>query len=422
MNHTKIAFHLALGAWALLWIGTSAFHAQPISPETLEAVAAALPQEATCRLTGCTFRYGGTAKRPGMIAFEGVAHNRTLAPVEVLIQVGFKEGYNARRNRDLWFVRGTQTTTLEPGGEGFSYRISVPGPPSLNQSIERGFLVPLAELQEAATGFLLDATIPASFAQGRPIPEFDPTALTEDHVEKVAGYEIVWQATLPQPDGPGLARFSGIIRNLEAKSETVLLQAGFVNVLARHGRDKGWSWKAEKEIPLSASQKEVPFELEVGCPSGIHVGIANQVYEGHATLLTEQQREAIRQAEERARQPRDIAPERIVLDPKVKGIEVGNARYAYTLPGKAGNAGRFEFTLTNRSEQSQVLLLRFGFLRIQPPAPWNPRTWHFVREKPVELQAGEQIHIADEVRCHIAMDNRIDAGEYDAHILIAPGD
>lgn len=421
MKRTRIAFHLALGAWALLGTGTGAFHAQAVSPETLEAVTAALPQEATCRLTGCTFRFGGTAKRPGMIAFQGEAHNRSLAPVEVLIQVGFKEGYNARQNRDLWFVKNTRATTLEPGGEGFSYRISVPGPPSLNQSMERGFLVPLAELREAATGFLLDATVPASFAQGPPIPQFDPMALAEDHLEKVAGYEIVWQAALPQPDGVGRARFSGIIRNLEAKSETVLLQAGFVNVLARHGQDKGWSWKAEKEISLSASQKEVPFELEVSCPSGIYVGIAGKVYEGHATLLTEQQREAIRRAEERSRQPREIAPERILFDPKVKGFEIGNARYAYTLPGKAGNAGRFEFTLTNRSEQPQALLLRCGFLRIQPPAPWNPRTWHFIGEESVELKAGEQINVVKEVRCHIAMENRIDAGEYDAFILVAPG-
>ncbi len=420
MNSMKVLCCSILSGVALLLALSGPSASQTVPPKTLEALSAALPDDATCRLTGCTYRLGGSPQRPGMIAFEGQIHNRSLSPLKVLIQVGFKESYHVRQGQDRWFVRNTLQTTLEAGQEGFPFRLSLVGPPEVNKSMRLGLLFPLAEIREAATGFLLDATVAAAAEQSRPIPEFDPLALAEEHVEKVGGYEIAWQTRLPSPDSGGPARFSGTIRNPGGKSETILLQAGFVNVLGRQSKDKSWSWKTEQELPIRATETEVPFELEVNCPPGIYVGIANKVYEGAAWLLTEKQREAIRRAEELAKQPRTVAPERILFDPQVKQVEIGDARYAYTLPGKPGNAGRFEFAVANRSEAAQALVIRFGFLSIQPPAPWNPRTWHFIGEKALDLQTGQQVKLGDEVRCHVAMENLIRSGKYDAFILVAP--
>ena len=190
-----------IGIVAIVAVGVApAAWTQPPPPErplrVIEALDAELPQSPPCKITVAEFSFAGRPQAPGQTTFQGRIQNRSLAPVEVSIRVGYKEAYNVLMNRDVWFTTNLRKAEIPVSRREFDFQISVGSPPDVLRAVEQGQIFPIIEIREAASGALLDATTPFTTARTQRIPEFDPAVLSGDHVERVAGYEIVWSATL----------------------------------------------------------------------------------------------------------------------------------------------------------------------------------------------------------------------------------
>jgi hypothetical protein len=397
---------------------------QSPDPDLLKAMdlaMARIPEESrSCELTHGLYEFGGKGGPSRQITLRGEVLNRTLAALPVAIYAGLKERPTLLKGGEQWFVRNIREATLEVSQTGLDFALSMTSPPQAKEAIGKGLLAAVIEVRDLATGDLLDATVAWPRYEQKPAPEFDPQILAGPHTEQVAGYEIVWSATLAAPQTHAPALFRGEILNPLGKTETVLLRAGFHNRLGGTPLDEGWTWHSEKSLPLVSGQSRVPFELEVPCPAGVYVGIANQVYEGKMTLWTEAEVKRREEAYEASRRSRPIEAAQVVLDPAISGIVVSDATFAYTRPGKRDNAGEFVFILKNKTAEVRKFQVRYGFLSIQPADPLNSKTWHFTRFENLELTPQGDRKVTGEVKCHVQMESLVDNGRYAPYILILP--
>jgi len=409
----------------MLFVGlTSAAIGQNPDPDLLKAMDSAIariPEESRlCELTHGLYEFGGKGGPSRQITFRGEVLNRTLAPLPVAIHTGLKERPTLLKGGEQWFVRNIREATLEVSPTGLEFALSMTSPPQAKEAIGKGLLAPVIEVRALATGDLLDATLAWPRYQQKPAPEFDPQALGGPHTERVAGYVIVWSATLAAPQAHAPALFQGEIQNPLGKTETILLRAGFHNRLGGTPLNEGWAWHSEKLLPIVSGQSRVPFELKVPCPSGVYVGIANQVYEGKVTLWTEEEIKQREETDEASRRSRPIEAAQIVYDPAISGIVVSDATFAYTRPGKRDNGGEFVFSLKNKAAEVQKIQVRYGFLSAQPSEPLDARTWHFTQSEVLDLPPQAERIVTGEVKCHVQMESLVDNGRYAPSILILP--
>lgn len=389
--------------------------------KAMDSAIARIPEERRlCELTQGLYEFGGKGGPSRQITFRGKVINRALAPLPVAIHAGFQERPALLGGHERWYIKNTREATLEVSATGLDFYLSMTGPPEAKEAIHQGLLAPIIEVRDLAAGELLDATLAWPRHAPRPVPEFDAQVLAGPHTEKVAGYDIIWSATLAPPQTHAPARFQGEIMNPLGKEETVLLRAGLVNRLGGTLLDEGWTWHSEKSVPIAADRPRVPFELEVPCPGGVYVGIANQVYEGKVMLWTEEEVNKRDKDYETSRRPRIIEKSQFVFDPQISGIVVSDATFAYTRPGKRDNAGQFTFSVRNDTSEARKIQARFGFLSAQPSVPLDARTWHFTRSEALDLPPRGEIKVEGEVKCHVLMESLVDDGQYAPSILILP--
>jgi hypothetical protein len=405
------------------WLIPAAIGQKP-DPDLLKAMDSAIaqiPEESRlCELAHGLYEFGGKGGPSRQITFRGEVLNRSLAPFPVAIHTGLKERPTLLKGEEQWFVRNTREATLEVSLTGLDFALSMTGPPQAKEAISKGLLAPVIEIRDLASGELLDATLASPRHAPRPVPEFDSQALGGPHTEKVAGYEIVWSATLAAPQAHAPALFRGEILNPLGKEETVLLRAGLINRLGGTPLSEGWAWHSEESIPIASSQARVPFELRVSCPGGVYVGISNRVYEGKVTLWTEKEVKKRDEDYETSRRSRNIEKSQFVFDPQISGIVVSDATFAYTRPGKRDNAGEFVFSLKNKAAEPRKIQVRYGFLSAQPSEPLDARTWHFTQSEVLDLPPQADRIVTGEVKCHVQMESLVDSGRYTPSILILP--